>query len=302
MIADRTSRKTSHCPEKEQQQLKTYHQQQVQRADYEVGLARRRYDKVDPDNRLVAQELERDWEDKLRQLQVAREDLERRLHKFPEVQLSPALREQLSHLNRELPQLWSQSQLTNQHKKQLLRTLIDKVVLKRISPDQVQVKVIWVSGHFSEEVVYPPIWKQADTSQHQEMVARIQQLWQQGQTDAFIAKTLNQAEFRSARKLRITDAIVCKIRRQHQWFNTCNPSPETGLVDGLWTIKTLAANLGVKPQWIYNRIATGFLREPDLIPQPRGHYFIHNDSALIERLQQEVKRTQKFRNKVRSSH
>lgn len=288
--------------QKEQQQLKAYHQQQVQRADYEVGLARRRYDKVDPDNRLVAQELEKDWEDKLRQLQVAREDLERLLHKFPDVQLNPALKEQLSHLNRELPKLWSQSQLTNQHKKQLLRTLIDKVVLKRIAPDQVQVKVIWVSGHFSEEVVYPPIWKQKDTSQHQEMVSRIQQLWQQGQTDAFIAKTLNKEGFRSARKLMITDSIVCKIRRQHQWLNTCNPSQETGLVDGLWTIKTLADNLGVKPQWIYNRISAGFLKEPDLMLQPRGHYFIRNDPALIEQLRHEIKRTQRFKTKVRSSN
>ncbi len=283
--------------QQEQQQLKQYHQQQVQRAEYEVGLARRRYDQVDPDNRLVAQELEKDWEDKLRQLQVAKEDLERLVHAHPEVQLTPSLKEQLSHLNRELPKLWTEGKLTNQHKKQLLRTLIDKVVLKRVAPDQVQVKVVWVSTHFSEGIVYPPIWKQADTSQHQAMVARIQQLWQQGQTDSFIAQMLNQEGFRSARKLNINAEIVCKIRRQHQWLSSIKPSQETGLVDGMWTIKTLAAHLDVKPQWLYNRIASGFLSEPDLIPQPRGHYFIRNDSALIERLQQEVKCTRKFRNK-----
>ncbi|CAN5840055.1 recombinase family protein [soil metagenome] len=288
--------------QKEQQQLQQYHQQQVQRAEYEVGLARRRYDKVDPDNRLVAHELERDWEDKLRQLHVVREVLERFTQTVPESpNITPSLRQQLSHLNQELPKLWADGKLTPEQKKQLLRSLIAKVLLKRIAPDQVQVKVIWVSGHFSEGIVCPPIWRQTETSHYADMVARIKQLWQQGQTDAQIADVLNQEGFHSARQQKVTDHIVLSIRHQQQWSSICHTYQDVEKVDGLWTIKGLAAQLGVKIHWIYNRIRNGFLTEFDLVRQPRGYYLIRDNAALMERLRLEANRTSQSQNKLKSS-
>src|SRR5467141_3883217 len=57
----------------------------VERASYEVQRAERRYRAVDPDNRLVARGLEREWEERLRALAAAKADLERRERQQPRV-------------------------------------------------------------------------------------------------------------------------------------------------------------------------------------------------------------------------
>ena len=287
--------------QKEREQLQKYHQQQIQRAEYEVSLARRRYEKVDPDNRLVADELEREWEERLQQLRETKEAEECFSHQVREPMVTQKLRQQLSHLNRELPQLWETNKLTNEQKKQLLRSLIAKVILKRIAPDRVQVKIVWMSGHFSEGIVIPPIWKQVDVSNYSEILERIQELWKQGRTDKDIANILTKEGFHTARKKTFTSHSVMNIRHQQQWDSLAKTYRCSEKVNGLWTIRGLANNLGVKLYWIYNRIRNGFLSAPDQVLQPQGYYLIRNDEQLMARLRQEVRRTRQSNAKLQST-
>ncbi|HEY9664593.1 MAG TPA: recombinase family protein, partial [Allocoleopsis sp.] len=195
----------------ERQRLERYHQQQTQRAQYEATLARRRYEQVDPDNRLVAAALEQQWEEKLQGLREAQEAAERFACQLTEPGVSPELRQQLSDLNGQLPQLWESDQLTNEQRKQLLRSLISRVILKRIASDQVQVRIVWVSGHFSEGQVNPPVYQQTQVTGYSTMVERIKQLWQAGQTDLQIAQTLSEEGFRSARHPHLLPKTVLKV-------------------------------------------------------------------------------------------
>jgi len=145
----------------ERAQVEHHWDQQIQRATYEAHLARRRYEEVDPENRLVAAELERRWEEKLIALRETQEAAER-FRQEPEIPaIDPELRQQLQHIAQTLPDLWHSGLLTNEHKKRLLRSLISRVILKRVAPDQVEVKIVWISGHFSVSHLIPPIHRQA---------------------------------------------------------------------------------------------------------------------------------------------
>lgn len=277
--------------QQEQQRLEQYHQQQIQRAQYEVTLARRRYEQVDPDNRLVASELEHQWEEKLRDLQTAQESANRFAQHPSTDSLCPQMRQKLHDLNQHLPQLWASEQLTNEQRKQLLRSLIARVILHRIAPDQVEVKIVWVSGHFSQGIVTPPIWRQWEVTNYPEILKRIEQLWREGYTDNQIAQSLNDAGFHSARNLNFTSSSVLKIRRQQHWDSILQQHKGAEKIDGMWTIQGLAKHLGVPIHWIYNRIRNGKLSEPDLIRRPSGYYLIPDDEELMFRLGQLVKQT-----------
>lgn len=108
------------------ERLLEHHRDAVKSASYEARLAEKRYREVDPENRLVASELEGGWEAALRNLAAAREELERFERERPEPTLDPQLREQLADLSNRLPELWNSGRLKPEHKKELLRSLIDR--------------------------------------------------------------------------------------------------------------------------------------------------------------------------------
>src|SRR6266581_5131238 len=277
--------------QRERHRLETYHQQQVSQARYEATLARRRYEHVDPDYRLAAAELERAWEDKLRALRQAEEAAERFAHEPCEPTLSPERREQLLHLSQRLPALWSSTQLSYLQRKALLRSLIARVMVQRMAADRVAVKIIWVSGHFSQGMVIPPVLHQRHITGYDTMVERIRQLWAEGYTDNQIAQTLSREGFRSARRDQVLARTVLKIRNHHHWVSRYHQHRLADKVDDMWTIHGLSRHLGVEREWFYHRIRTGTLREPDVIRKPPyGNYLIRDDAVLLARLRTEVHR------------
>src|SRR5207244_1917444 len=100
----------------------------VERANYEAQRAERRYRAVDPDNRLVARGLERDWEERLRALETAKIELERREKERPRV-ISQAERDRLLALGPDLAAVWTAPTTPPRDRKELLRTLIEDVTI-----------------------------------------------------------------------------------------------------------------------------------------------------------------------------
>jgi hypothetical protein len=112
------------------QQIDQQWQRQIERAQYEADLARRRYKAVDPDNRLVARSLEREWNEKLAEV----EKLEREHTLLPQpaaLVLTGARREQIRRLAHDLPAIWHASITTFVERKQLMRWLIKDVTLSK---------------------------------------------------------------------------------------------------------------------------------------------------------------------------
>src|ERR1022692_2733538 len=112
---------------------------QVERGRYEADLARRRFMKVDPDNRLVADELEAEWNRKLRALTEAQEEYERRRQADKAV-LDEAQRARILALSTDLPRLWREPTTPDRERKRMVRLLVEDVTLIKRSPVTVHVR------------------------------------------------------------------------------------------------------------------------------------------------------------------
>lgn len=104
--------------------------QQVERARYEVELARRRYMQVDPDHRLVADSLEAEWNDRLRALAAAQEEYERQ-RREDTLAVDAQRRAEILALATDFPKLWRDPKTSMRDRKRMLRLLVEDVTLAR---------------------------------------------------------------------------------------------------------------------------------------------------------------------------
>ena len=110
----------------------------VERAQYEAELARRRYMKVDPDHRLVADSLEAEWNNKLRSLAEAQEQYEQQTQK-QRLLIDLQTREQLLSLAADFPRVWNDPSVEHRERKRILRLLVEDVTL--LNGERIQVHV-----------------------------------------------------------------------------------------------------------------------------------------------------------------
>jgi DNA invertase Pin-like site-specific DNA recombinase len=247
--------------QRRQQQLEVDRAQHytLQRLEYEVEQARRRYEQVDPGYRLVAAELERRWEATLQALQEAQEHYTR-VRQAPEAEMAraipPALRQAFSTLGQALPSLWQQDTLSRVQRKALLRCLIEKVVLERQTPDTIATRIVWRGGAVSELAVPCSVGTLRDLTGFAQMEAHIVRLEAQGQSDADIAELLTSQGFRSPQRPRVLASTVQTIRLRHGRLHRYR-GPRPRRVSGFLTVSQLATALRVTAHWIYHLISCG---------------------------------------------
>ena len=231
--------------------------QQLERLRYEAALAERQFLRVDPDNRLVAAELEQRWEGALRTLEEAEERCSRQPAGDAErVPLPIELREAFTTIGTHLPRLWDSGVLTQVHKKALLRCLIDKVVLHRIAPDQLRVRIVWQGGATTTGDVVTTVGALAALSNGAELERLVVELAQAEMDDVAIAAALTGRGFRSPQRPQVLPSTVRGIRLRHRLLRTRSQSHPRH-VAGYLTVPQLAAALAVTPHWIYDRLHNG---------------------------------------------
>lgn len=240
------------------QQVYRAQQQQLERLRYQAALAQRQFSRVDPDNRLVAVELERRWETALRALKRAEETCTREQATIePSKELPAEWREALVAIGQQLPQLWDQPLLTHQTRKALLRCLIDKVVIHRTSPDQVQTRIVWRGGDITTLQVAISVGCLADLPRAVEMEQIIIEMANQGRLDEEIAEHLTSLGHRSPMDPeRVLPSTVKTVRLEHRIFQKRSQSHPRRIAGHL-TIPQIAQHLDISPHWIYHRINTG---------------------------------------------
>ena len=129
---------------------------QVERAEYEAERAERRYRAVEPEHRLVARGLEGEWEQKLSALHAAQAELELRERQRPRT-LTDAEREQLLALGTDLGRVWSAPSTTDRERKQLLRALIEEVIIDANREERrATLTIRWRGGAITELAVALP--------------------------------------------------------------------------------------------------------------------------------------------------
>jgi excisionase family DNA binding protein len=228
---------------------------QVERAGYEAQRAERRYRQVEPEHRLVARGLERDWEQALTTLAQAEAELERRQHARPRT-LTPAERQQLLALGADIGRVWSAPTTTDRDRKQLLRCLIEEVILDVVREERRAMLILrWRGGAITELAValrpyQPKIRTDEDT------VALLERLAVH-YDDATIAGILNRQGRRSATGESFTAQIVGGVRR---YRHIPRHDPANDAVAGeLVTIEKAAEILGFVPSTIHRWLAVGFI-------------------------------------------
>ena len=269
--------------ERADEQAQKARDQQLQRLRYEAELARRRFEKVDPDNRLVADELERRWEAALRELRRAEETEEERQRQSESMieDLPEELKETFSAIGRKLPEIWEGDVLRHQHKKALLRCLIEKVVVHRLAADRIQARVVWKGGQTTTFEVPTTVGSFADLSGAEEMERLTVELMEEGFSDEQIADHLRGLGHRSPHSAHVLPSTVRRIRYRHGLLRSRSQSHPRN-VPGSLTVPQVATKLSVDRYWVYDRIHNGRIRLAK--DAATGLYLFPDERATMERL------------------
>ena len=256
--------------------------QQVQRLRHAATRAERQYQHVDPENRLIAAELERRWEAALRELRQAEEQLAHDEQNAPIWAIPADLLAALHNIGPRLPELWEQQRLfSSAQKKALLRSLIDKVVAHRLGGrrgDRVCLRVVWRGGATTAIELPIAVGRFADCKGAAEMEAIIVQLAREGRSDTEIAAILTSQGYRSPRGPEVRPSLVRRIRRQHGVLNRPSQSHPRRIA-GYLTIPQMAEKLNVRRHWISDRIRNGTI-VTEKHPTARCYLFPDNPDIL----------------------
>jgi DNA invertase Pin-like site-specific DNA recombinase len=243
--------------QQEAAQVRKAQQQQVDRLRYQAQLAERQFNRADPDNRLVAAELERRWEMTLRELRAAEEAWQREAPSpDPVPALDPETRQAVAEAGVRITQMWEENRLSLARQKALLRCLVDKVVVQRLTADTVQIRIVWKGGDTSTAAVSVPTASWSGLSGAKEIEAAIVRMASQGKSDREIARELTRQGGRSPRTSGVSAHMVLRIRLRQRVLRDRRQSA-TRCFPGYLTVAQLASRLGVSPFSIYARIASG---------------------------------------------
>ena len=252
---------------------------EVSRLEYEASLAQRQYGKVDPDNRLVASELERRWETTLRSLQSETKLASLVSRHEDQKEIDKKTREQFQKYAQDLPKLWGKNDLIGtEQKKIFLRKLIDKVVLNRIKPDQVKVRIVWKSDKVTETMAVLNVNSLSRVNGMEEIERQIIQFSTENKSDKEIAAILTQQGFHSPHSLVILPQTVQKIRLKNGQLYHEGHSPEKQLA-GYLTASQLAKKLNLSKEWLYHRINKKII-EVRRDPVTNLYLFPDNDKVI----------------------
>lgn len=231
--------------------------QQIERLRYQAALAQRQFNRVDPDNRLVASELEARWEAALRELKHAEEKAAQADQAVAvPFALSAELQAAFASIGQKLPQIWEQDLLAREQKKALLRCLIEKIALHRLAPDRAQARIVWIGGETTTLQIPVQVKRFAALSRAEEMKQTILKLANEGISDQEIARQLSEDGHRSPMRQHVLPSTVKTIRLKHGIMIKRHQS-HPRRIDGCLTVPQLAKELGVSVHFIYDRIHNG---------------------------------------------
>ena len=273
-------------------QIEQHWKLRIEGAEYEADLARRRYMAVDPENRLVARGLERDWNEKL----VAVEQLERDYATAPrpsQLVASPEERSRILGLAQDFPAIWQATTTSNSERKQQLRFLVKDVTLT-CREDDTHLGVRWQTVAVNASTIphrkhVNEIWRTSD-----EVIARIRTLAAH-QTDRQLAAQLNGEGLTTGIGQEFNRDRVHWVRSKYEIPTGCpdmpNPRENGPRGDGRYSAKSAAKLLNVSVCTINRWCCSGKLESAQAISY--GPRWITLTPEIIERLRKPVKQSRR---------
>jgi DNA invertase Pin-like site-specific DNA recombinase len=275
--------------EQERASLHDQWQKKRERARQDVERAERQYQAVEPENRLVARTLETRWETALNKQREVEEDYHRFAAKLPK-RLSDAERERLLKLS-DVRALWTAKDTTMSDRKQIVRCLVDKVI---VIPDKcsevIDVTIAWQGGWSSQHQITRAVHGYEQLKDYQNLVQRITELHTQGLLIPAIAETLNNEGFVPPRRqgkytLNNLPALMGKLGLVGELFR------DALLEKDEWRLADLARKLNVRNQKVRYWASQGWVHSRRT---PSGKYYILWADA------EELRRLRKLKTKKNS--
>jgi hypothetical protein len=277
--------------EAQARQIDEQWQRRLERARYEADLSRRRLFAVEPENRLVARNLERDWNEKLAEVErLEREYLT--LPQPPALVVNPEERERILALAQDLPTIWQAETTTYTERKQLLRFLIKDVTITR-QETTIHLGLRWQTEALTELDIPRPKRSSDFLRTSATVLERIRTL-APTHTDRQIAAVLNQNELTTGIGQPFTGSKVRWVRRKYAIATGCPEAPSacpTGQrADGRYCTQAAAELLNVCDSTILRWCEVG--RLDSLQAVPNGPRWIKLTPELIAQLRKPTRRNQ----------
>lgn len=229
--------------EKERDSLHVHWKQKLKRARYNVELAERRYRAVDPENRLVAASLEKQWEEGLRTERQLEDEYDRFVRQSPP-QLTTDERARIESLARDIPALWQAEATTNANRKEIIRCLIDRVdVHVKCDSEHVDATIHWKGGYTSQHGFIRPVATYAQLRDFEALMNRVVELRERGRVANEIAKILNREGFSPPkRRGEFTSPVVYQLLKRRNMIGRERSHDEL-LGEHEWWVADLAREL-----------------------------------------------------------
>jgi DNA invertase Pin-like site-specific DNA recombinase len=272
----------------ERQQLEQHWQQRRERSAFAVDRAARQYAAVEPENRLVARELERRWEESLQDQRGVEEEYDRFCRGQP-AELTAAQRAAIHRLAEDVPRLWHAATTTPQDRQEVIRLLLEQVaVTVDGESERVAVTLHWAGGCVSHHRLIRPVARYEQLSYYGSLRARVAALQAQGCNCPEIARQLNAEGFRPPKRTnRFTTPMVTRFLVDEGLHI---PSPQAvanrrllGRHE-LW-LTELAVRLNIPLATLHKWQRIGWLRSRK-VSQAGGRWAIWADDAELTRLRQ----------------
>ena len=232
----------------------------MERLHYEAERARRQYDAVEPENRLVARTLERRWEEKLRALEKADQEYQLWLSQ-QQLTLTEQDRQDILALGQDLPAVWYAASTTAADRKQILRFVIQEVIVdqKRVQ-GKVWFQINWQTGAVTEHWYKRCVRSYDEHPDLAEIEQRIRDLHGQQKLDDEIAAILTEEGFQTTKHTPFNSDAVWLLRKRLKLPSVIRQrSHPLRWEDGTYSIAGAAKELGVFPGTIYKWLKAGRL-------------------------------------------
>jgi hypothetical protein len=268
----------------ERKRLGKHWQQRLQRARYDVELAERRYQAVDPENRLVAATLEKHWEDALCEERQLHEEHDRFLRETPP-QLSAEERARIEALAVDIPTLWNAEQTSNTDRKEIIRCLVERVAVQvRCDSEFVEATIHWAGGFTSQHEIIRTVGSYAQLRDFEQLMKRVQQLREAGHGASAIAERLNADGFYPPkRRGEFTATLVFNLIKRRGLIGDERSHDEL-LGAHEWWLTDLAQELAMSPLKLRDWAKRGWVHQRKTPLQ--GRWILWADRDEVRRLAQ----------------
>ena len=246
----------------ERDQLDALWKKRLERAEYESERAARQYRLVEPENRLVARQLERDWEEKLAEQKRLFAEYDRLGQQQPRI-LSQTEREAIRHLAEDIPALWHDPKTTPAERKEILRQVIERIQILVIDDtEQVHIEIHWAGGHKSQLETRRPVARLEQLSYYPDLCDRIGQLTAQDLDPGRIAAELNQEGWLPPKRRQSfgRQGVIALMKRLGLWSRRRHACNQHTLNQHEWWLQDLARELNMPDVTLYSWLRRGWVQ------------------------------------------